>query len=84
MTRPARRASTDCSYGVGGGRAVGRGIFPVLHPYPDDCDKAYYRARPKRVHIVVSRPEWCEGHQTFTRIGWRAHDEHSHYVTICA
>lgn len=71
------------SYGPGGGRAIGKGRFPHLRPLPDSCDRAFYRARPKRVRIVVSRPRYCYGELMFTRIAWRARGEHAHDVTGC-
>lgn len=71
------------SYGATGARARGIGLFPRLKPYPDSCDAALMRARPKRTRLVLSRPRYCEGHLTFTRIGWRARSEHAHYTTSC-
>jgi hypothetical protein len=71
------------SYGPTGGRAVGKGRFPHVHEYPDSCSAALRRARPKQVHIVVSRPAYCSGRLMFTRIGWSARGEHSHDITNC-
>jgi len=71
------------SWGKTGARAHGQGLFPSLVTSALDCYTAAKEARPEKTHIVLSRPRECEGHQIFTRIGWRARGVHRHVILGC-